>query len=344
VPAHEKMRGIDNHSNEDLTMKREPRKAFSLIELLVVIAIVAVLIGLLLPAVQKVREAANRTTCTNNLKQIGLALHNYHNAFGMFPPAHSYDPIGIPFRSVIVPPPLDRDMWFISWMGRILPYIEQDSLHKRIKPGEWAWWHPVGAGPDGYVNCAYLPDFRCPSEPLPKWVIINIPDVPKEWVPVALTDYLGVNGTDQFAFNGCIYINSRIGVNDIQDGTSYTLLVGERPPGWGGYGGWWFAGCGLPPGFGAGDVVLGANEVVAVNFLSSPGGPQSHYQAGKLYNGENFEDPHAWHFWSFHPGGANFLLADGSVRLLPYSMYSPTNDLLRKMATRSGGEVINGEF
>src|SRR5262245_12411617 len=106
------------------------RRAFSLIELMVVIAIIAILIGLLLPAVQKVREAANQVECKNNLKQIGLALHVYHDGHGSFPPAHSYDPGWTTVPNV--PRPLDN-WWYISWMARILPYIEQDGLYKRIK-------------------------------------------------------------------------------------------------------------------------------------------------------------------------------------------------------------------
>jgi prepilin-type processing-associated H-X9-DG protein len=309
-----------------------------------VIAIIAVLIGLLLPAVQKVREAANRASCINNLKQIGLALHNYHDNVGMLPPAHSFDPHWFTGRGVNVPPNFDTDKWYISWMARILPYIEEGSLHSWIKPGDWAWWHPAGPGP--YINSQFVRSYRCPSDPLPKTIGFVPPDQPQRPVTVALTSYLAVNGTDQFRFDGCIYINSRVRLlSDIPDGTSNTILVGERPPGWGGYGGWWFADSGLRPWFGAGGNNLGSNERVAVQGVSTPNGPQSHYRHGELYQGGNdLDDPHAFHFWSFHPGGANFLFADGSVRFQPYSIYSPTNDLLNKMATRNGGEVINGEY
>jgi prepilin-type processing-associated H-X9-DG protein/prepilin-type N-terminal cleavage/methylation domain-containing protein len=317
---------------------RRHRPAFSLVELLVVIAIIAVLMGLLLPAVQKVRAAADKMVCQNNLKQIGVALHHYHNDYNKLPPAHSYDPLWTTEPNVLRP--LD-DAWYISWMARLLPYIEQDNVHKRIKWDDWAWWNPAVPGPEGYVNSAYIKLYRCPSDPMAKLFMgATIPDDPDP-KPVALTSYLGVSGTDQFQFDGCIYINSRVSMGHIYDGTSNTLLVGERPPGWGGWGGWWFAGSGMGPWFGAGDVVLGANERIAIDWVSTRDGQQSYYRLGKLddYNDPS-EDPHAWHFWSMHPGGANFLFADGSVRFLPYSISAPppNKDLLRNMATRNGGE------
>jgi prepilin-type N-terminal cleavage/methylation domain-containing protein/prepilin-type processing-associated H-X9-DG protein len=326
------------------SLRRRP--AFTLIELLVVIAIIAVLIGLLLPAVQKVRAAADKMVCQNNLRQIGIAMHHYHSDNNRFPPAHSIDPTWVYVPGMLQP---DDGWWYISWMARLLPYIEQDGHYRRVKPGDPAWWHPAGPGP--YLNSEYLKLYRCPSDPVPKTVTVSAFPGDPNFVPIALASYLGVSGTDQFSFDGTLYPNSKVRLGDITvgDGTSHTLLVGERPPSWGGWGGWWFAGSGMLPWLGAADVVLGANERIAENWESRPNGQQSYYQPGKLDEDDNpFDDPHAWHFWSFHPGGANFLFADGSVRFLPYSISAHklpngdpdlSKDLLRKMATRNGGEL-----
>jgi prepilin-type N-terminal cleavage/methylation domain-containing protein len=253
---------------------RRQRGAFTLLELLVVIAIIAVLLGLVLPAVQKMRAAAARTGCQNNLKQMGLALQLYHNDWGTFPPAHSQDPNQIDdYRNRRGAP----DNWiYISWMARILPYIGEENVYKLIRPGEWAWPHPDTPIPGvGYINGVDMKKhYRCPADAGPDKY--TTPGFEPEFT-VTTTSYLGVNGTDQFRFDGILYVNSTVKMGDISDGTSNTLMVGERPPVYGGYGGLWFAGSGWYPWFGAIDVVLGSNERIAVNFASTPDGEQSYY-------------------------------------------------------------------
>jgi prepilin-type N-terminal cleavage/methylation domain-containing protein len=305
------------------------RAGFTLIELLVVIGVIGMLMALVLPAVQKVRSAADRLTCQSHLKQIGIALQNYHYDHQKFPPAHWLDPTTLQedFGQPKAPP---NPGYHFSWMAHSLPYIEQDNLHARIAWQDWAWPNPFVPG-EKHLNGEQIKLYLCPSDPgsrtkltVPNWVD-PFTGLDFGTVEFAHTNYLAVNGTDQFTFDGIIYVNSTVSIADIRDGTSNTLLVGERPVSHGGWAGWWFAGSGLYPWFGAIDVVLGVKE------RESPNATPSYYQRGVLD-----DDSHAWHFWSMHPYGANFLFSDGRVQFIPYDV-NPT--VLSALATRSGGEA-----
>lgn len=290
-------------------MPHSSRRGFTLVELLVVIAIIGILIALLLPAVQAAREAGRRTACINNLRQMGIGLHNYHDTYNKFPPAHANN------GTLFGQPPMPDTYDYFSWMTRILPFIEQNSLYSDINLNAWPWWqHPI--------NETLLPVFQCPSDRRTYLVALFGSN------RVALTEYLAVNGTNQLAFDGVLYINSTVPMGGILDGTSNTLLVGERPPSFDLAYGWWFAGSGAYPFFGAADVCLGVNEIKDPNNRSD----RDFFRHGDIAEPSN---THMWHFWSLHPTGSNFLLADASCRFIHYDV---GQGLLNAAATRSGGE------
>ena len=288
------------------------RPAFTLLELVVVVVIVALITGLSLAGVQRMRAAAARTQCQNQLRQIGFALQNYHEAVGHFPPGVSGERPGELFP-------------FLSWCARLLPYLEEDALWNQTVQSfrqDSDFLHdPPHVGLETPVR-----HFSCPADGR----VRQSQPVGMQRVPRAFTSYLGVNGHSAAYSNGVLYLDSNIRFADVTDGASNTLAVGERPPSKDLILGWWYAGWGQDKD-GEGDMLLGVRtKNRSVYGRGCPDGPYD-FQPGRFDN-----QCDAFHFWSPHSGGANFLFGDGSVRFLTYS----ANSILPALASRAGGEVV----
>jgi prepilin-type N-terminal cleavage/methylation domain-containing protein/prepilin-type processing-associated H-X9-DG protein len=304
--------------------KCKHRTAFTLVELLVVIAILAVLIGLLLPAVQKVREAANRMSCSSSLKQLALATHAYHDSEGRFPCGQFQGPYGVGANS---------RAW--SWLARLLPYVEQSNLYQQ------------GGIPSNTLAQSGVADqgvrlFLCPSDTAlgagPRTDAGNLAGFPvgqgnykgvsganwgadsSQGLQRIATDWRnqGTNGSyDGLAQGDGIFYRSDCfrprRLTDIRDGTTNTFMIGEDVPAKNQWCSWPYANnaygtCAIPP-----------------NVKRADGTP---YDPGDW--------PNTWSFRSRHPGGLNFAYADGSVHFIADSIALP---VYRAMATIDGRET-----
>jgi prepilin-type N-terminal cleavage/methylation domain-containing protein len=201
-------------------VRRRRGSAFTLIELLVVIAIIAILIGLLLPAVQKVREAANRAKCSSNLKQLALAAHNYHDARGKFPTGLH---MGVDMGG-------GRYAGGTSWMVDLLPYIEQDNLQKKWDYNDHR--NNVAGGMNA-TTAQIIPIHRCPSDQLNLWYYYHLGMIPEAWGYYGIGTYCGNAGRRsyppaQLSRDGIFSLDSNVRLADITDGSSNTFLFGER--------------------------------------------------------------------------------------------------------------------
>ncbi|MBM4073600.1 MAG: DUF1559 domain-containing protein [Planctomycetes bacterium] len=294
-----------------MRQRQQSRPGFTLVELLVVLAIIGVLIALLVPAVQMVRQGALRTECLNNLKQIGLAAHQYHDARKALPPGMRFQGFQDPHR-------------MSSWLTELLPYLEQQNLwtvtQAAFQQESSAFKNPPHVG-----LATVSGTFVCPAEGRAFYPQL----AKKENILVAFTCYLGVSGKDLHSQDGVLFRDSRIRLTDITDGTSKTLLAGERPPSADFQFGWWYAGAGQ--GYtGSCDMLLGVEEQNALPIKAGSCGPGTYkYSPGRTENQCDM-----FHFWSLHPGGGHFLFADGSVHFLGYA----AAPILPALASRGGGE------
>jgi prepilin-type N-terminal cleavage/methylation domain-containing protein/prepilin-type processing-associated H-X9-DG protein len=298
-------------------MRRRP--AFTLIELLVVIAILSILIGLLLPAVQKVRETAARMKCSNNLRQIGLACHNYHDALGSLPPG---------YLSLTAYRDGETDTspgW--GWAAFLLPYLEQGNLYRQID-----FTQPVQNSPAIQV---VLPLFLCPSD-----VVNAAPFAVTDgtFAPVATaapSSYAATCGPDASDVAdptglGPFYRNSHVRFTEITDGTSSTTLVGDRA---------WCQANGIWAGAPAGAVMRAG----AMNPWPRATGPAPTLVLvhNNWVNIQTDADGGLDDFSSNHTGGANLLFADGSVHfIVSITADGQLHADFQALGTRAGGEVI----
>lgn len=315
------------------------RKGFTLIELLVVIAIIAVLIGLLVPAVQKVREAANRMTCSNNLKQMGLAFMNYESTNGMLPPAQGVKNSGPPNY------PVWTGKNILNWAYAILPYLEQDNLAKSFTFSDNVVTPPIAAYGDQTSFVAQSPPvFRCASDSFAAKGPIGLSSQPQYLFGLGSygvssgTDSAWVTGVLPEKNDGAIHFNSRNKITDILDGSSNTILGGERSfddPG--------LAAINISQDTLVYHAAIWRNGYLPslsflrvpldqINFRIPAGTPTSGAARSLAFNKRLLG------YSSNHSGGANLVYGDGSVRFTKDSLPLIT---LQALVTRAGNEVVS---
>jgi len=297
------------------------RRGFTLIELLVVIAIIAILIALLLPAVQQAREAARRSQCQNNMKQIGLAMHNYHDTHGVFPPGYS-----VSYTSGS--PNLTNESW--GWPAFLLPFLDQSPLYNSLNMNSLHLkdFIETAGAPEVELLQTRLQVFRCPTDtddndglagPNRRYNngagIAANPSLSS--IEAAITNYIGSRGNRDFgdvntAGGGIFYGNSNIQIDDIKDGTSNVFCIGERRS----------KNCqaGTWPGISTTSNRNAGRGAYAVT---------GHTHSNVLNNDSTTSNFHGVYFsraqcgtgfYGPHEGGCYFLFCDGSVRFLSENM------------------------
>lgn len=294
-------------------MRTQRKNGFTLIELLVVIAIIGILIGLLLPAVQSARESARRIWCSNNMRQIGIALHLYHDTTGGLPPGWigTHPSTGQPWA--------EGPNGF-AWGSMLLPYLEQENVVNQEINFKLPIMHPY----HDHVRVHRVEDYICPSDAAdPHFYLKSESNPNKTLSEMAVSNYVACFGTLELhgceelppgkvcRGDGAFFHNSHIGFNRFVDGLTHTILVGERSSKWG-YSTWTGV---IPGGEEAFARVLGVAD-------HPPGNDHFH-----------LDD-----FSSYHKGGAMFLFGDGSVQMLTSQIDTYT---LKGLATLNGGEIAN---
>lgn len=310
-------------------MHNQKRSAgFTLVELLVVIAIIGILVALLLPAVQAAREAARRMQCGNNMKQIGLALHNYHDTYRVLAPS-CLNP-GSNLSNNFVPAGQIRN---VTGYLLLLPFMEQQPLHDQIDfslpTGEADWQSVGGGGTQTVLHNVIVPGYRCPSDVPNKdphtyatqnmYTITNATRVSYGFVH---DDYeyqkAEVYARDPDPTRSIFGQNGAAVLNHIKDGTANTLMMIETP--------FKKEGCGTTYCFGP-----YLQAYVHTHFITP-------WRRGINENYNNTGSPYAWGAGSKHPGGCQATMADASVHFIPETI---DRTVLRGLETANAGEVVS---
>lgn len=305
---------------------KRSRFGFTLIELLVVIAVISLIMSMLLPAVQKAREAARRLQCSNNLKQLGLALHNYHDAFQKFPPGYLSNGV-----TEMQPTDAETGTGF-SWMTMLLPMVEQDTVYDDFD-FSLAANDPANTDNQHHIIATLL----CPSdnEMEKKFIMMD----GSNEIEVGATNYVGVYGYGNARMmpgmgTGLLFRNSEVQFRDVKDGTSQTLAIGERTQEL--HRSIWSA---AMPGY----TVNAGMEMMPMHMEGSSSLVLGHVGMDAMppmmmmpmHHTPN-STSHVVNFSSNHPGGTNFVAVDGSVHFLSDNVYY---DVFRHL-----GEIDDGQL
>ncbi|MFO0978453.1 MAG: DUF1559 domain-containing protein [Planctomycetaceae bacterium] len=289
---------------------KSQRSGFTIIELLVVIAVISIIMALVLPAIQQARERARVIQCRNNMKQLGLTFHMFHETWGYFP-RNTVRPRGV--TRINGEPAGNLWKWdsgsFESWCRQVLGLLHYDRA----------------------IAQDAIPTFGCPSDP--RGPMYKIPTYGFTW-------YVGVYAHYRNENDGVIVDDTdskpipKVRMSDVTDGTTNTIMLGERPPPADGEWGWWDSKCCIEDTI---SPMIGKRTFYS-NGINGKCPEPAYYGPGNVMDNCFF---HA--LWSNHPGGANFLMTDGSVRMIVYEaahMANGQKTLLESLATRSGGEQI----
>lgn len=305
--------------SDNINKKSVACGGFTLVELLVVIAIIGILIALLLPAVQAAREAARRMQCANNYKQIGIAMHSYHNAVGSFPTG-----IFMWYAGTCAAPSSSSGQYDgFGWSSFILPYMEQGQIYDQLDFNTG-----YGHGVNWEVSANFINGYLCPSDPGGHELVQvssgrqNGATEPEDMAVIHMAGIAdsadwscdGTHGNPNRNGDGMLFNASKVKVSDVTDGTSHTLLVGEI--------------IGSRPGEYSGLMWITYSLTGTQNGINMPVRDPtiSHWD---IYNfGPS----------SYHPGGCHFLYADGSSHFIVETI---SQNLLNALTTRSGGETID---